>query len=183
VTPPLEHQGSVYAAAFSPGGAHVVTASRDNTTRIWSASLGIPVTQPLEHQGAVNTAAFSPDGTRVVTASDDKTARVWDAATGTPVTPPLEHHGPVRTAAFSPDGTRVVTSGFDHTARIWTLPIDLGSLEDWRLLARCSPFAVVDRVLTSNADPLRVCPLRMAPIARRVLVRAVRGPGYGWRVG
>jgi len=94
----------------------------------------------------------------VVTASDDQTARVWDAVTGTPVTPPLEHHGPVQVAAWSPDGTRVVTAGFDHTARVWTLPIDTGSVEDWRVLARCSPFALVNGVLTTNPDPLRVCP-------------------------
>jgi WD40 repeat protein len=157
VTPPLEHHGGVQAAAFSPDGRRVVTAS-DNTARVWDASTGKPVTPPLEHQGAVWTAVFSPDGTRVVTASDDNTAQAWDATTGKPVTPPLEHQGAVRAATFSPDGTRVITASDDHTARVWTLPIHMGSLEDWRLLARCSPFALVDGVLAANPEPLRVCP-------------------------
>jgi len=184
VTPPLEHQGSVYAAAFSPDGTYVVTASRDHTARIWDAATGTPVTPPLEHQGAVNTAAFCPDGTRVVTASDDQTARVWDATTGTPVTLPLEHHGPVRVAAWSPDGTRVVTAGFDHAARIWTLPLHAGSLEDWRLLARGSPFALVNGVLTTNPDPLRVLgegDRRAADAARDRSAPVARDGGHGLR--
>jgi WD40 repeat protein len=158
VTPPLEHHGFVFAAVFSPDGTHVVTASLDKTARVWNASTATPVTPPLEHQGFVVAAAFSPDGTRVVTASFDKTARVWDASTGTPVTPPFEHQGAVVTAAFSPDGRRVVTASWDKTARVWTLPVDNLSLEDWRLLARCSPFALVNGILTTNPDPLGVCP-------------------------
>jgi hypothetical protein len=51
----------------------------------------------------------------------------------------------------------VVTASEDKTARIWLL-IDMRSFEDWRLLARCSPFALVDNVLVTNTDPLRVCP-------------------------
>jgi hypothetical protein len=85
----LEHQGPVRSAAFSPDGTRVVTASSDNTARVWDAATGQPLTRPLEHQSAVWSAAFSPDGTRVVTASSDKTARVWDATTGQPLTHPL----------------------------------------------------------------------------------------------
>jgi WD40 repeat protein len=157
VTPPLEHHGAVQGAVFSPDGKYVVTASWDNTARVWDASTGKPVTPPLEHQAEVRTAAFSLDGMRVVTASSDNTVQVWDTATGKPIGPPLEHQNGVNAAAFSPDGTRVVTASSDKTARIWTLP-DMGSLDDWRLLARCSPFAFVNNVLAINPNPLRVCP-------------------------
>jgi WD40 repeat protein len=63
----------------------VVTASVDNTARVWDATTSKPLTSPLEHRAEVRSAAFSPDGTRVVTASLDNTARVWDvrADTGT----------------------------------------------------------------------------------------------------
>jgi WD40 repeat protein len=68
----------VKSASFSPDGKWVVTASYDDTARVWDAQTGQPVGQPLNHDWSVNSASFSPDGKWVVTASRDKTARVWD---------------------------------------------------------------------------------------------------------
>ena len=47
VTSPLEHQDQVCCAAFSPDGTRVVTASADNTARVWDAATGRPHTNPL----------------------------------------------------------------------------------------------------------------------------------------
>jgi hypothetical protein len=44
LVPVLQHQGPVFAAAFDPTGERVVTASDDNTARIWRA---LPTGQPL----------------------------------------------------------------------------------------------------------------------------------------
>ena len=83
--PPLiasfDHQDTVYALAFSPDGARILTASWDKTAKLWDAASG-KLMATFAHQGAVNTAAFSPDGTRILTASADKTAKLWDAASG-----------------------------------------------------------------------------------------------------
>ena len=38
------HEGGVYSAAFSPDGARIVTASDDDTARIWRV---FPTTQDL----------------------------------------------------------------------------------------------------------------------------------------
>jgi tetratricopeptide (TPR) repeat protein len=106
-------------AAFSPDGRWVVTASNDQTARVWDAATGQPISPPLKHQNYVNDATFSPDGRWVVTASSDHTARVWEAATGQPISPPLKHQGIVNDAVFSPDGRWVVTASYDGTARVW----------------------------------------------------------------
>jgi WD40 repeat protein len=78
-------------------------------------------------------------------------------ATGKPVSPPLEHASSLSAAAFSPDGGHLVTASFDATARVWDLSVDRGSLDDWRRLARCSLFALVNGVLETNPDPITIC--------------------------
>ena len=70
-------------ARFSGDGKRVVTASEDNTGRVWDAATGDPLTPALRHRGwgQVRYAAFSPDSKQVITSSRDM-AWVWDAQTG-----------------------------------------------------------------------------------------------------
>ncbi|MGO9327280.1 MAG: WD40 repeat domain-containing protein [Steroidobacteraceae bacterium] len=113
------HDATVNSAAFSFDGTRIVTASRDETARIWDAASGRQIAVLPEQANAVNSAAFSPDGTRIVTALSDKTACIWDAATDKEIAVLRGHEEAVTSAAFSPDGTRIVTASDDHTARIW----------------------------------------------------------------
>ena len=187
VTAPLVHVGWVRDAAFSRDGTHVITrngGSSTNYARVWNATTGAATTPPLEQPDTITTAAFSPDGTHVVTASTDGTARLWDAATGAPATAPLDHERDVSIAVFSPDGKLVATTAIrSKIARIWRAsseklhdpspvgvtadgdscsarpltPSDMGSLDEWRRFARCTPFALADDELVANPDPVRTC--------------------------
>src|SRR5258708_34193989 len=75
----LKHQDLVVAAAFSPDGTRILTASRDKTAKLWDAASGKLIAS-FNHEDEGKDAAFSPDGTRIRTASMDKTAELWDAA-------------------------------------------------------------------------------------------------------
>ena len=70
----------VRSAAFSPDGQRFVTASEDNSARIWDAATGQLIAVLEGHTSGVRSAAFSPDGRRIVTASLDGTARIWDVS-------------------------------------------------------------------------------------------------------
>ena len=59
----------VSSAAYSPDGKSIVTASGDQTARIWDAATGEELRQLTGHTGSVNSAAYSPDGKTIVTAS------------------------------------------------------------------------------------------------------------------
>jgi len=117
------HRDSVRSAAFSPDGAQVVTASDDNTARLWDAKTGAALAALKGHTASVNSVAFSRDGKRVATASHDNTARIWDAKAGSLLAPLEGHEGSVNSAGFSPDGTWVVTASDDKTARLWDAKI------------------------------------------------------------
>ena len=104
-------------AAFSRDGSRIVTASIDQTARIWDAATFKELTVIRGHSQALNSAAFSPDGLRIVTASGDNTARIWDAATGKEIAILAEKRpfggyccGTIATAAYSPEGALIVTA-------------------------------------------------------------------------
>ncbi len=113
------HTERVFSAVFNPESTRIVTASGDNTARVWDVATGANLAELKGHTRWVHSAAYSPDGTRIVTASYDRTARVWDAATGASLAELKGHTNKVWDAAFSPDGTRIVTASEDKTARAW----------------------------------------------------------------
>jgi dipeptidyl aminopeptidase/acylaminoacyl peptidase len=119
----LQHGARVNSAQFSPDGQRIVTASSDNTARVWDAQTGQPLTNPLQHQSLVRSAQFTPDGKRIVTVVGDyfsrASARVWDAQTGQSLTDPLQNQTSVRSVQFSPDGKRIVTVSEENAARVW----------------------------------------------------------------
>jgi WD40 repeat protein len=113
------HEREVSSAAFSTDGSRIVTASEDNTVRIWDAASAKEIALLRGHEGRVSSAALSPDGSCIVTTSTDKTARIWDAASAKQIAVLRGHESYVFSAAFSPDGSRIVTALSDKTARIW----------------------------------------------------------------
>jgi WD40 repeat protein/TPR repeat protein len=113
------HGDYVISEGYSPDGTRIVTASADNTARIWDALAGMQLAVLTGHSDHVGTASYSPDGTRIVTSSSDKTARIWDARTGTQLIVLSGHAEELNSANYSPDGMRIVTAAADKTARIW----------------------------------------------------------------
>ncbi|MBP0021750.1 MAG: caspase family protein, partial [Cyanobacteria bacterium SBLK] len=61
----LSHQAGVNNATFSSDGNFIVTASDDDTARVWSIK-GELITTLKGHQNNVNNATFSPDGNFIV---------------------------------------------------------------------------------------------------------------------
>jgi hypothetical protein len=109
----------VRSAQFSPDSQWVVTASGDDTARLWDAQSGKPLGEPMQHGETVTSAQFSSDGQRVISASEDQTARLWDAQSGKPLGEPMRHEATVSSAQFSPDGRLALTASEDKTARLW----------------------------------------------------------------
>ena len=115
---PIGHTGDVNYARFSPDGKRIVTASNDQTVKIWDAATGsLLVDLKLR---SLNFAKLSPDGKKIVTVPFDDTAKIWDAETGKLLTNLIMGHGiGIEDAAFSPDGKKVVISTQKGNIKIW----------------------------------------------------------------
>ena len=111
-------RGPVNAAAYSPDGSKVVTASADGTARVFRVRDG-SILATLRHKGSVTDATFSSDGRWIVTSSRDKTARLWTAS-GKPIRT-FRHGGAVLDVALSPDAETLVTLADDATLHVWSL--------------------------------------------------------------
>ena len=186
----LGHAEAINAAAFSPDGTRVVTASGntnvigdvslsiDSTARVWDARTGRLLLANMEHKNKIFTVAFSPDGRRLLTAASDGTAQQWDATTGAKIGAPLKHERtvPMLSAVFNADGTRILTASFDGTARTWAAhtgapigPVITIGTETATLRAIFSP------------DGRRIATLSTRGVAQ--LWDAVTGAGLGADIG
>jgi WD40 repeat protein len=119
------HTSGVNMASFSPDGRRIVTASGDNTARVWNAESGAEINCLKDYRRVASddyadqSASFSPDGRRILTACDETTARVWHSESGAQIPILNANIEKVLSASFSPDGRRIVTASSDGTVRVW----------------------------------------------------------------
>jgi WD40 repeat protein/serine/threonine protein kinase len=118
-TSPLQHEGQVYAAQFSPDGRWVFTASDDNTARVWDARTGKLVGGPFKHEAEIASVQISPDGRGLLTSSLDNTVGIWAIAAGGANAKFLKHESEVYGATFDPTGKRVFTVTRNGLAQAW----------------------------------------------------------------
>jgi WD40 repeat protein len=117
----MRHAAEINTIEFSRNGKWIVTASNDDTARVWNAITGQQVSI-MQYSADVNSAHFSSDGERVITASKDCTVQIWDRATGYPLNVPIQHKDEVSFAGFNPNGKQIVTSSWDGYTRLWEIP-------------------------------------------------------------
>src|SRR4051812_33587530 len=77
--PQVGHWTSAQAAAFSPDGRWILTASVDNVAILWDAASGQELRRFVGHPGNIFIVAFSPDGRVALTTGHGGTVSLlWD---------------------------------------------------------------------------------------------------------
>src|SRR6185503_11867532 len=74
------HTDLVSSVAFSADGKHLISASLDNSVRLWDVSAGTLVKTLFGHVNSVLAVAISPDGIHAASGGDDKSVLLWNIA-------------------------------------------------------------------------------------------------------
>ena len=76
------HSGEVLSVCVTPDGQHVVSASDDQTLKVWDLQSGQELRTLKGLSRNVLSVCVTPDGQHAVSASSDQTLKVWDLDTG-----------------------------------------------------------------------------------------------------
>ncbi len=118
------HTDAVRSVVFSDDGSLLLSASQDNTVRVWEIGTGQMLKTFRGHGGQVQAALFPANGQRILSVSHDHTIREWSIA-GYEEIRTLQgvvlggHSDAVLAAAYSRDQHQIVTASRDRTARLW----------------------------------------------------------------
>jgi len=108
------HSGEVFAARFSPDGAHIASASMDRSILLWHASGECANYGSLSgHKSAVLDLHWSRDSLVVYSASADTHIASWDVSTGDRIRRHQGHEEVVNCIDVSKRGEEFVVSGSD----------------------------------------------------------------------
>jgi autophagy-related protein 16 len=118
----LGPERTVMQVAFnnSTTDEHVLAASHDNATRVWSLALGRVQHCLLGHLSKVYTAQFTYENDKIVTGSHDRTIKVWD----------LQKRFCLRTIycfsscndlCLSRESSMIISGHLDHNLRFWDI--------------------------------------------------------------
>ena len=142
------HTGYVFALVVTPDGRHAISASEDETLKVWNLKTLREVLTLAGHEGMYGYptgVAVTRDGQLAVSCSDDYTLKVWRLNGVTRVSkarPALAkllrgrstdesrdgilhtlrgHSKGVRVVAVTPDGSCAISGSNDNTVRVWDL--------------------------------------------------------------
>lgn len=111
----------IFTVQFSPDGKSVISASKDNTVRIWDVATGkckMVITGESDYH---TSASFSPDGKNIAIASRDNFIHIVDSATGKEVRRLDGQSFIVESVTYSPNGLRLASVSRDDILQVWDI--------------------------------------------------------------
>ncbi|KAI9278431.1 WD40-repeat-containing domain protein [Phascolomyces articulosus] len=115
------HTMPVHVARFSIDKTHVLSASDDQTVRLWDIPSESSVHIFEEHEDYVRAGVVSDDNPNLIlTGSYDQTVKLFDTRTNSSVMT-MQHGAPVESILMYPGGGSAVVSAGGPTIKVWDL--------------------------------------------------------------
>jgi WD40 repeat protein len=124
-----EHSNSVWSVTFSSDSKWLVSASYDETIKLWSVETGECLQTFTGHQGPILSAKFSHSDRLIVSVGVDRSLKIWDVQTGKCLHSLTEHNGLIYTLDVGciqfpdMDAPKFIafTGSLDETIKVWDL--------------------------------------------------------------
>ena len=97
------HAQPVRSCCLSSDDRFIVSASSDNTLKIWDVKSGDLLKTLHGHQGSVVSCCLSSDDRFIVSASEDRTLKIWDVESGALLKTLQGHQDGVMSCCLSSD--------------------------------------------------------------------------------
>src|SRR5262245_28680175 len=162
--PPLhlrDHQGNIFALAFSPDGTRLVSASDDKT--IVSELPSGQTLHVFEGAGQGWAVAYSPDGGTIVTGDSRGVVKLWDAGFRERQLPAaINHRQGIISLAFSQDGRQLVSASRDKMVGVWDVASGqlIGTLSGNQDVVIGVAIGANQQLATASADGIRLWNLK-----------------------
>jgi WD40 repeat protein len=117
----FNHGGPVHGVAITHDGTTVVSASADQTVRVWDATNGQQRFQLNGHQGAVYAVTLTSDAVLALSAGADNTLRLWDILGGRQLKQLPAGDATVYSITIDPQGKTFAAAGADRKIRVYDL--------------------------------------------------------------
>ena len=119
------HLSAIVMGTITPDGNRAITASTDQTARVWDLASKAMIREYTGHTGPLYSLALSGNGRVLATGAQDNTLRIWDVPQSSPLLSIAAHSAAASGIASSSDGRVLVTVGADNNVRVWdTLALD-----------------------------------------------------------
>jgi guanine nucleotide-binding protein subunit beta-2-like 1 protein len=119
------HSHFVQDVVISSDGQYALSASWDNTLRLWDLTHGVTSRRFVGHGKDVLSVAFSADNRQIVSGSRDKSIKLWNTLGECKFTIDSEgsHSEWVSCVRFSPNthNPLIVSAGWDKVVKVWNL--------------------------------------------------------------
>ncbi|MBD2254561.1 WD40 repeat domain-containing protein [Nostoc parmelioides] len=116
------HTDSVWSVALTKDGQTLVSASEDQTMKVWNLETAKVTTTLQGHTDTVRAIALTPDDQTLISGSADKTIKIWNFQTLKLKRTLSSRAGGIWSLAISSDGQTLVTAHENGSIQIWNFP-------------------------------------------------------------
>jgi tetratricopeptide (TPR) repeat protein len=113
------HFSAVMSVAFTNDSSQILSASWDDTVKLWDAHSGKAIRAFAGHTGRVGGVRPMPDGKRIVSGGDT-TVRIWDLATGKGLQTIQADDTQIFAVDVTRDGKTIASCGTRGNVKLWS---------------------------------------------------------------